>query len=319
MNGIKLFRVFGITVYMHWSWLVVAAFVIETRQHEYHSLLWNVLEYLLLFAIVLLHEFGHALACRSVGGRAERIMLWPLGGVAFVSPPPRPGALLWSIAAGPLVNVVLLLISWPLVYLNLGGDGGHLVDTFAKINLGLLIFNLLPIYPLDGGQILQSLLWFVLGRGRSMAVATVIGMLGSAAFVLLALYVYVRTGDSTSSIWIGVIALFAASRCWVGWKAGVLMRERENAQPRAGFACPACGRPPVVGKFWRCNQCNTFFDTFETGATCPNCANTFQVTDCAGCRTRTPIQAWRQPVVVGAATTPFITTTSPMPDRTGLL
>ena len=49
----------------------------------------------------MLHEFGHALACRQVGGQADLIVLWPLGGVAYVNPPPRPGALLWSIAAGP--------------------------------------------------------------------------------------------------------------------------------------------------------------------------------------------------------------------------
>ena len=55
-----------------------------------------------------MHEFGHALACRQVGGKANQIMLWPLGGVAYVSPPQRPGAMLWSIAAGPLVNVVLV-------------------------------------------------------------------------------------------------------------------------------------------------------------------------------------------------------------------
>ena len=73
------------------------------------------LEYLALFVIVLLHEFGHALACRQVGGQADQIVLWPLGGVAYVAPPPRPGATLWSIAAGPLVNVVLvpvLTILW---------------------------------------------------------------------------------------------------------------------------------------------------------------------------------------------------------------
>ena len=68
----------------------------------------NVLEYLALFGIVLLHEFGHALACRQVGGTADRIMLWPLGGVAYVNPPSRPGATLWSLAAGPLVNVAAI-------------------------------------------------------------------------------------------------------------------------------------------------------------------------------------------------------------------
>ena len=74
----------------------------------YSSVIWNVLEYLTLFLIVLTHEFGHALACRSVGGQANQIVLWPFGGVAYVSPPQRPGAVLWSIVAGPLVNVVLV-------------------------------------------------------------------------------------------------------------------------------------------------------------------------------------------------------------------
>ena len=56
---------------------------------------------------MLLHEFGHALACRQTGGHADTIVLGPLGGIAFVQPPPRPGAYLWSLAAGPLVNVIL--------------------------------------------------------------------------------------------------------------------------------------------------------------------------------------------------------------------
>src|SRR5580692_5032163 len=110
-GSFRLFRVAGIQVYLHWSWLVVAYVEIVSRANRYQSMAWNVIEYLALFGIVLLHEFGHALACRSVGGQANRIMLWPLGGVAFVQPPPRPGAVLWSIAAGPLVNVVLLPIT----------------------------------------------------------------------------------------------------------------------------------------------------------------------------------------------------------------
>jgi Zn-dependent protease len=294
MNGIKLFRVFGITVFLHWSWFLVAAFQIQSRVDRNHSLLSNVIEYLMLFAIVLMHEFGHALACRSVGGEAETIMLWPLGGVAYVNPPPRPGALLWSIAAGPLVNVALLLISLPLLLVPLQAGVHQLIVVFAWINGGLLIFNLLPIYPLDGGQILQSLLWFVMGRGRSMAVATLIGMIGAAGLAALAIYEFIVDGSSQQSIWLGVLAFFAASRCWSGWKAGVLMRERENAKPRPGFACPACGKPPVMGKFWQCGNCRTAFDTFETGAVCPGCGNVFGVTECSGCKHRSPITQWQQ-------------------------
>src|SRR5712692_5525294 len=118
-NGsVRLFRFAGIDLFLHWSWFLVAAYEINGRTTTYSALTWNVLEYLSLFLIVMLHEFGHALACRQVGGNANRIVLWPLGGVAYVDPPPRPGATLWSIAAGPLVNVALIPILTGLGYLG---------------------------------------------------------------------------------------------------------------------------------------------------------------------------------------------------------
>src|SRR5882672_10040195 len=107
-GSIRLFRFAGVDVFLHWSWFLVAAYEISGGSHRYSTLIWAALEYVALFVIVTMHEFGHALACRSVGGRANQIVLWPLGGVAYVDPPPRPGAVLWSIAAGPLVNVVLV-------------------------------------------------------------------------------------------------------------------------------------------------------------------------------------------------------------------
>src|SRR5689334_3328198 len=174
-GSIRLFKFAGITVFLHWSWFLIAVYEINSRGGRYSSILWNILEYLALFLIVLLHEFGHALACRQVGGNANRIVLWPLGGVAYVDPPPRPGATPWSIAAGPLVNVALI----PLLAVTISAcrsagltatapDLFRLLRSIAWINAGLLIFNILPIYPLDGGQILRSLLWFVLGRARSL-------------------------------------------------------------------------------------------------------------------------------------------------------
>ena len=125
-NGsIKLFRLFGITVFLHWSWLLIAALFIPRLGDRFNSMIWGVLLYLSLFAIVTLHEFGHALACRSVGGQANRIVLWPLGGIAYVSPPHRPGAVLWSIVAGPLVNVLLVPVT--------------LVAAWAATGYGILI------------------------------------------------------------------------------------------------------------------------------------------------------------------------------------
>src|SRR5271167_2487412 len=157
-GSVRLFRAIGVDVFLHWSWFLVAVFEINSRAGRYSSLTFNVLEYLALFLIVLMHEYGHALACRQVGGIANQIVLWPLGGVAYVAPPPRPGATLWSIAAGPLVNLVLIPILWVLALLSRSVGWAEaipnayaLLEAVRFINLALLIFNLLPIYPLDGG------------------------------------------------------------------------------------------------------------------------------------------------------------------------
>src|SRR3954447_2479543 len=150
-GSIRLFHLAGVNVSLHWSWFLVAAFEISGRTRTYSFLTWNVLEYLALFLIVLLHEYGHALACRQVGGTADQIVLWPLGGVAYVDPPPRPGAMLWSIAAGPLVNVVLfpafLILVWvarSLGWASANPDVYKLLNALAVINFGLLMFNILP-------------------------------------------------------------------------------------------------------------------------------------------------------------------------------
>ena len=223
-GSLPLFRISGIQVYLHWTWLVVAYFEIVNRVNKYQSMTWNVIEYLALFGIVLLHEFGHALACRQVGGQANRIMLWPLGGVAFVQPPPRPGALLWSIAAGPLVNVILLPVTVvAFLFATAAGleneypDFTHFLFSIAVINLGLLIFNMLPIYPLDGGQILQALLWFVIGRARSLMVSGIIGLAGAAGLIVLAL---VQFQDK----WLALVAVFVAWQAWRGFRLGVRLQ-----------------------------------------------------------------------------------------------
>ena len=95
-GAVRIGRVLGVDLFVHNSWLIVAVILLLLRENVYSSQLWNALEYVSLFGIVLLHEFGHALACRSVGGRADRILLWPLGGVAFVQPPPRAGCMGWG-------------------------------------------------------------------------------------------------------------------------------------------------------------------------------------------------------------------------------
>ncbi len=230
-GSIRLFRVAGIDVFLHWSWFLVAIYEVQVWRSVFSSPIWAVLLYLGLFVLVTMHEFGHALACRQVGGRAERIVLWPLGGIAFVSPPPRAGAMLWSIAAGPMVNLLLLPI---LTYAqHAAGRAGWVntnVDAYLvlfwlwRINLMLLLFNLLPIYPLDGGQIVRALLWFPLGQIRSLFIATGIGFVGGGALLLWAF--------SQQSIWIGIMAFFLLSQAAVGWRqAQYLKMQAADAMP----------------------------------------------------------------------------------------
>jgi Zn-dependent protease len=125
--------------------------------------------------------------------------------------------MLWSIAAGPMVNLLLLPI---LTYAqHAAGRAGWVntnVDAYLvllwlwRINLMLLLFNLLPIYPLDGGQIVRALLWFPLGQIRSLFIATGIGFVGGGALLLWAF--------SQQSIWIGIMAFFLLSQAAVGWR-----------------------------------------------------------------------------------------------------
>jgi Zn-dependent protease len=290
-GSIRLFRFNGIDVFVNWSWFLVAAYEIQTRKGSYSSITWNVLEYLALFLIVMVHEFGHALACRQVGGRANQIVLWPLGGVAYVDPPQRPGATLWSIAAGPLVNVVLIPVLFVAVMAgrSLGWaqsmpDLYRLIRTISLINFGLLIFNILPIYPLDGGQIFRSLLWFVLGRARSLMVATIFGLIGVVGFIGLALW--------KQDLWLGAIALFMLMNCWSGLQQARALLRFAKLPRRNGYACPTCKTSPPVGEFWKCGKCGQPFDTFQTGATCPNCRSQFPQTKCIDCGAVHPLPEW---------------------------
>jgi len=263
----------------------------EYRDPEDGSLTRYALEYLALFLIVLVHEFGHALACRQVGGRANQIVLWPLGGVAYVSPPQRPGAMLWSIAAGPLVNVIFFPIFT--ILLLLGRSSGWVeslpnIYFFIRdiwfINTALLVFNLMPVYPLDGGQILRSLLWFAFGRARSLLIASSIGFVGVAGLILFAIW--------AQSIWIGIMAVFILMNCWGGLMQARAMARVAAAPRHEGYACPVCKIAPPQGAYWGCGKCRKPFDTFATGGLCPNCGIQYNVTSCPECGSLRPMSEW---------------------------
>lgn len=292
-GSFTLFRVAGITVFVHWSWFLVAYIAFQFRASSYTAPVWNVVEYLSLFAIVLLHEFGHALACRQVGGSADCIVLWPLGGIAYVAPPPRPGAWLWSIAAGPLVNVFLVpvtlllyLVGWSAGWPDQFPDLHHFLVILVCINIGLLVFNMLPIYPLDGGQILQALLWFAVGRATSLKIVSVIGLAGGLGLILLA----VALGDP----WLIVMAGFLTLRAWAGFGQARVLQEIAALPRHPGLACPSCGDAPPQGEFWQCAQCKQPFDMIVHQAVCPQCGTQFEKTACPNCHQHHPLANWQR-------------------------
>jgi Zn-dependent protease len=297
-GSFRLFRFAGVDVYLHWLWFLLAAYQISNRNGfflgHYSSTVWKMLEFLALFGIVLTHEFGHALACRSVGGQANQIVLWLLGGVAYVSPPQRPGAMLWSIAAGPLVNVVLapvftvlVLASRSMGWSEAAPDAYFFLENLWCINVLLLCFNLLPIYPLDGGQIFRSLLWFVFGRATSLMIASIAGFIGVAATIGLALL--------TQSVWYGILSVFILLNCWGGLMQARVLARIAKLPRRAGFACPECKTSPPIGDYWVCGKCRQAFDTFVTQGTCPHCGTQFSTTRCLDCGSSRPMNEWMAP------------------------
>ena len=295
-GSFRLFRLFGIDVYLNWTWFIVAYLQIKYHPLHYSTPIWKVAEYLTLFLIVLMHEFGHSLACRQVGGVANRIVLWPLGGVAFVNPPPRPGAYLWSIAAGPLVSLILVPITVGAWFVSgVAGWGQavpdvyHFISMITGINIALLVFNMLPIYPLDGGQIVRALLWFPLGPARSLMAVTVLGVIAAGGGLVLALIF--------QQWWMVALALFAVVRSVTGFQASRRMQQILNAPRHEGIRCPSCGTAPMQGEFWSCSHCRRRFDTFVHGGVCPGCGVAFPLTACPNCGAQNPMALWYETVI----------------------
>lgn len=227
-GSIPLFTAFGIRVRMHVSLLLIGLIALVTSETKSGIGLVNTLTgWLILFGIILLHEFGHCFAARSVGGDADEILMWPLGGLAYANAPNRAWPQFVTAAGGPLVNVIIcvltalieLAINWRNPHLQwnpLPGSRGAIpwpftVDYYLwwifTISWALFVFNLIPALPLDGGRIFQALLWFKLGFYRATLIATVVGMCAS---VLMAIY-----GLTGINSWWGVLLICIAGSCFL--------------------------------------------------------------------------------------------------------
>ena len=281
-GSFKVLRLFQADVYVHWSWFLAAFILIRERPIQYSSLLWDVVGYMGGFGLVLLHEFGHVFACRQVGGTADRILMWPLGGLAFVVPPPRPVAFLWTTVAGPLINLLLapLLIglTWatmPGNFAEVNQDFFFLMREWAVFNLIMLVFNLLPIFPLDGGRILFAILWWCIGRALGLAIASAIGLVFGVGLLAIAVL--------NAEWWIVAMAAFLCYGAVSGLGAARKLAPLDRAPRRREYTCPGCGSHPPVGAFWNCPQCKATTDVFDPLQVCPRCKVLFLVVSCPEC------------------------------------
>ena len=200
--GIPIGRYFGINVRLHFTFLIYAYY----RVQEYGSPIFGLCFVAGIYLCILLHEFGHALAARWCDGEAHDILLWPLGGLAFVRPAWDPTAHLITTVAGPFVTFVLWLalkvvaqatIALPVVSL--------FAHTLSHFNLIILLFNLIPAFPMDGGRILRDGLWHWMSaetatrpavwvsRGSAIAAGVFALYAGQYFFLLFPVFIFMQT------------------------------------------------------------------------------------------------------------------------------
>ncbi len=222
--SLSLGRIAGIRIGLHWSWLVVFGLMVWTlsetvfpRQNpglseaDYQAMALTAA--VLLFVSLLLHELGHALQARREGMEIEGITLWLFGGVAtFRGTFPGPGAEFRIAVAGPVVSLALGAAFAAVAALaNLPVAAEGVTFWLGYINLTLLVFNLLPALPLDGGRLLRAALWRV--RGDFSWATRIAAEAGRATGLLLigAGFVLFLAGGMFSGAWIAFLGWFVLS------------------------------------------------------------------------------------------------------------
>lgn len=190
--SIPLFRFRGVPIRAHWTLGLVALFdFMLLLRGGFPWWLAPVLVALLLLS-VLLHEGGHAVATRAVGGRCSEIMLWALGGYAQCTIPMRAGAHLLTAIMGPLVNVGLWAGSTAVLayFPDVAGNfiAGPCLGYLAFVNLRLALINAIPCHPLDGGHATTAFLWGAVGLHRAVRWTAPIGFVASGLVAAYALY-----------------------------------------------------------------------------------------------------------------------------------
>jgi Zn-dependent protease len=197
-SSFKIATIAGIEVRIHLTFLLLLGWIWFTYYQVggLPGATQGVLFTLALFACVLLHEFGHAFAARAFGISTPDITLLPIGGVARLSRiPDKPWQELVVAVAGPLVNVVIALVLLSVVHVRSGVDQledlesprAELLSQLVSVNVMLIVFNMIPAFPMDGGRVLRALLAMKLPYLRATQIAAWIGQAVAIVFVVLGL------------------------------------------------------------------------------------------------------------------------------------
>ena len=183
----KVGRFAGIDVFMHFTFILLISLVAFVHWRQGQSLtaaLAGVFFILAVFMCVVLHEFGHAMMARRYGIKTRDIILLPIGGVARLEKlPTNPIQEMWVALAGPAVNVVIA--SALFVYLRVTASleplqtltitTGPFLERILAVNIFMLVFNMIPAFPMDGGRVLRALLATRQEYGRATQIAATIG------------------------------------------------------------------------------------------------------------------------------------------------
>ncbi len=216
-------RIAGIQILVHFTFAFLLLWIGVSAYLERHSIIDALLGIgfiLLLFMVVVLHELGHALTARRFGVKTRDITLLPIGGVAHLDHiPEKPAEELLVAAAGPAVNVVLALLFAILLTATHGWgkvdeislEGGNLLNKMFVVNVALVLFNLIPAFPMDGGRVLRALLALKLpfldatrvaaAVGQSIAVVMAfVGFFFNPLLVFVALFVWFGAATESQSV-----------------------------------------------------------------------------------------------------------------------
>ena len=224
----KLGKFAGIDVYIHATFLLLIGWVGYSHWLEHRDwgqVLTGILFILALFACVILHEYGHALTARRYGIKTRDITLYPIGGVARLERmPEKPIEELWVALMGPAVNVVIaaglfayLFLTSSLVPLTeLTVASGSFLERLMTVNISLVLFNLIPAFPMDGGRVLRALLAMRMDYVRATQIAANIGQ--GMAFLL-----------GFIGLFSNPFLLFIAFFVWIGASQEASMVQMKNA------------------------------------------------------------------------------------------